>query len=664
MATDGSFSATLTFNGGSPEQVTGNCSGGVITFSRDAASQAFVGSYSNQGMSGTFTFQGDGYFWAVPACNGNFSINANGYLGLLIIPSVASDGSFSGTLTFNGWSPEQIAGTCSAGAITFNRTAGSQMYSGSYSSEGMTGTFTFQGRSYIWSAPPPSCDGIYRFNANGYSGTLAVPSVASDGSFSGTLTFNGWSPEQIAGTCSAGAITFNRSVGAQVYAGNYSNQGITGTLTYLGETYFWNATAPSCNGNYVINASGYSGTLAIPIVASDGSFSGTLTFNGWSPEQIAGTCSAGAITFNRTADSQSYSGNYSSQDLAGTFTYQGLNYFWSATLQTTPPSDIDSRITILMAGDITSRRVALIRHAFQMSALPTTQAVVTVNVRNPFPGFTNLARVDQYVATMTNGQTNSSHLYVAGPVNTNRMVILNPGHQGTCDWTTFNASYRIQSVLQALLNSGFSVFAMNMPGCGYLHDALFQSYGDTAMRYFIEPIVQALNYMDAHYSFTSYDIVGLSGGGWTATIGAALDTRIQISIAVAGSMPGVQFVPGAANSGNHGDAEQNAAGFFSIAGYLDQYVMASYGLNRQHVQILNFSDGCCFGNAQWSYSTFNFQTYFGVDWSTYVSDYAGAIASSQSQIGMMNYGLVIDTVATGHEISTYAESLIESILDR
>jgi hypothetical protein len=305
------------------------------------------------------------------------------------------------------------------------------------------------------------------------------------------------------------------------------------------------------------------------------------------------------------------------------------------------------------------------------SLLPTLPTV-TNNIANPFPSFTNITRVDQYDASMSNGQSNTSNFYLAGPVSSNRMVILNPGHQFTCDWTAFASGYRIREVLQALLNDGHSVFAMNMPACGNAtqHAALFARYGDMAMSYFIEPLVQALNYFDANYSFLSYDIVGLSGGGWTATIAPALDTRIQISIPVAGSMPGVQFVPGAGSSPNHGDcagpcfAEQQNENYYKIAGYLDHYVMCSYGANRQHVQILNNADDCCYGNSQWTNVAFDFAAYYGRSWSEYLNDYSATVAHALATITPSNYRLVVDNVATSHQISTFAQSLILSVLKR
>jgi hypothetical protein len=121
--------------------------------------------------------------------------------------------------------------------------------------------------------------------------------------------------------------------------------------------------------------------------------------------------------------------------------------------------------TITSPADILSRRSTLITQTWGVSTLPSTLPTVTTGITNPFPSF-NVSRVDRYVASMSNGQTNTSNLYNANSPNNGRVVLINPGHQGTCDWTIMSAGYRIQPVLQALLAAGYNVYAMNMPACG------------------------------------------------------------------------------------------------------------------------------------------------------------------------------------------------------
>jgi hypothetical protein len=318
----------------------------------------------------------------------------------------------------------------------------------------------------------------------------------------------------------------------------------------------------------------------------------------------------------------------------------------------------DTGITLAWTRDIVIRRTELIQTAFgNMGRLPKTQSVVMPNVTNPFPAFTNIARVDLYhdPSTPAQGFPKDAHLYVAGPINNGKVVILNPGHQFTCDWTAFFTGYRIQPTLQALLNAGFSVLAMNMPGCGDVstHAWMFQNYGVTEMQYFIVAAVQAMNYWDAHGSFSEYDMAGLSGGAWTTTITAALDTRIKKSFPVAGGMPGI--IPVDPTSYANNDDEQFWAPYYTIAGYLDHYIMGSYGPGRMQLQILNYYDNCCWGAAQWS-STL--QNYYGMTYTQYVLNYAADVDFVLQGLPPSNYAVVIDTVADQHQISSYALSLI------
>ena len=64
----------------------------------------------------------------------------------------------------------------------------------------------------------------------------------------------------------------------------------------------------------------------------------------------------------------------------------------------------DSGITLTSPSGVVLRRAVIIKSAFGNSGrLPKTQSVVTTNVANPFPTFTNIARVDEYHDPITPG---------------------------------------------------------------------------------------------------------------------------------------------------------------------------------------------------------------------------------------------------------------------
>jgi hypothetical protein len=87
------------------------------------------------------------------------------------------------------------------------------------------------------------------------------------------------------------------------------------------------------------------------------------------------------------------------------------------------------------------------------------------------------------------------------------------------------------------------------------------------LKWFLEPIAVSLNYLrtksaaDGFPHYQEYDFVGLSGGGWTVTVYAAIDPSIKVSIPVAGSIP-LYLRSG----GSIGDAEQTVDSLFCRTG--------------------------------------------------------------------------------------------------
>ena len=56
------------------------------------------------------------------------------------------------------------------------------------------------------------------------------------------------------------------------------------------------------------------------------------------------------------------------------------------------------------------------------------------------------------------------------------------------------------------------------------------------MRFFLEPIILTINYAVDVLKYETVVLMGLSGGGWSTTIAAAVDPRIQLSMPTAGSI--------------------------------------------------------------------------------------------------------------------------------
>ncbi len=193
-------------------------------------------------------------------------------------------------------------------------------------------------------------------------------------------------------------------------------------------------------------------------------------------------------------------------------------------------------------------------------------------------------------------------LYPAG-VNVHRAVIVHQGHG--CEMVdTGDRGLHVEVAIRDLLTAGYTVAAMRMPlfqspaHCGVtrVHDQLMETtlQQGSPLKFFLEPIARTINYLiKQHADLKEVDMIGLSGGGWTTTVYAAIDPRVRKSFPVAGTLPLYLRV----GKYNH-DLEQYFTPFYQVAGYKDLYVLGAEGKDRLQVQILNRYDSCCFGERQ------------------------------------------------------------------
>lgn len=138
--------------------------------------------------------------------------------------------------------------------------------------------------------------------------------------------------------------------------------------------------------------------------------------------------------------------------------------------------------------------------------------------------------------------------------------------------------------IRTLLAAGFDVLALDMPPEPHdLYAAL-----PRPLETFVRPIAEALNYALAQRDYRRVIMTGLSGGGWSTVLYAALDPRIEASFPVAGSYP---FFLRDQQPKSRGDYEQTLP--WLDVGYLDLYLMATDG-GREQLQFFNRHDPCCF----------------------------------------------------------------------
>jgi Bacterial Ig-like domain (group 3) len=257
--------------------------------------------------------------------------------------------------------------------------------------------------------------------------------------------------------------------------------------------------------------------------------------------------------------------------------------------------------------------------------------------------------------------------------NTSRLVVAHQGHQG-------GLVDGIGDTANRLLQNGFNVLAVQMPLTGWntdntvalpnggvvtisgtstvAHNNMFARLtpalsDGTVYRFFLEPVVQGINYfLRGTPGATDVSMFGLSGGGWTTHMLAAVDPRIRFSFPVAGSYPLYvrNFDPSSV-----GDLEQYRSGLYretdtdgdgvldfaaGVASWLEIYALGAYGPGRRQTQILNLYDACCFGGH-------------------YFTTYADFVSNRVVNLGQGAWNLYSDTShGREHKISPAAWELV------
>jgi hypothetical protein len=333
---------------------------------------------------------------------------------------------------------------------------------------------------------------------------------------------------------------------------------------------------------------------------------------------------------------------------------------------------IDDRvITIKVAKDVTKKRQQLINFIWGAAGMPTNRLpAVEKNDISPVGGLKDLERVDTLTISMELGQKSYGHHFIPKMKN-NRLVVLHHGHAPSFDDARglSDAGTGLQRTIDALLTDGYSVLAVYMPHIvkfktrltvndvgSMTHDAMFQKLkvkDGSPMKFFLEPVAVCLHYLrtravaDGFPVYKEINMVGLSGGGWTTTVYAAIDPTITLSFPVAGTIP--LFLR---SGGSVGDTEQFLPAFYKIAGYPELYVLGSYGPGRKQVQLLNRRDDCCFGERQHRGK---------LSYDAAMRDYEMQVRATLHDLGDKgSFRLEIDEAASAHTISWNA--IVNTIL--
>lgn len=306
-------------------------------------------------------------------------------------------------------------------------------------------------------------------------------------------------------------------------------------------------------------------------------------------------------------------------------------------------------ISVDTAADVAALRRALTAHLWGEDAVAgrppgRPPASVETDVADArFADLDAVAGIDRLTFAMDFGF--ESIVYRFRPASPGRGVVLfHQGHRpegfaGSAD------------LIDELLGAGHTVFALSMPLTGdnprpevelprhgplriTTHNQMELLRPETGhpIRYFIQPVIDVLDHAESTLPGEDLFMVGLSGGGWTTTMAAALDPRIRASYPVAGSLP--FFLMSGALDG-WGEFEQFDSRTYEVANYLELYVLAASGAGREHVPIYNEFDPCCyFGTGMWRFDD--------------------TVRARVEAIGEGGFEVLIDRTHREHAISAFA----------
>ena len=270
--------------------------------------------------------------------------------------------------------------------------------------------------------------------------------------------------------------------------------------------------------------------------------------------------------------------------------------------------NIDSLILINSENDIIKKTEALSNFIWNDQVPYSSTILVDENIIDErYQNLSNLKSIHKLDIDMEYDVHSIAYLFL--PENSNdELIIYHQGHGGDFILGKDNIDF--------FLDKNYAVLAFSMPLLGMNNQPIIdldnfgkikftthkqlqflESSEFSPVKFFIEPIGVSLNYLDENFDFDSYYMMGISGGGWTTVLFSAIDDRISQSYSVAGTVPIFMRT-----NSDIGDYEQIIPELYTIANYLELYILNSYGDNRIHVQIFNENDPCCFsGNVSGIY---------------------------------------------------------------
>lgn len=272
----------------------------------------------------------------------------------------------------------------------------------------------------------------------------------------------------------------------------------------------------------------------------------------------------------------------------------------AASAQDAPSPGPTAVMHVRSAEDALSLRAAIIRDVWKADALPKDTRV-GVESGAPRLDARNVRESRTLVTTMEFGLESRTFLYLADTFS-GCLFIYHSGHDEpvTDDLKS--------SLWKPVIEGGCDLLYVAMPLAHHnprpvvasrfgplllkSHDAfaLLQDETFNPLKFFLQPVLASLNEAEARRSgYRFVAMAGLSGGGWTTTLYAALDPRISLSLPVSGTLP-ISLRTFA--DPNIGDWEQYAASIYGYLDYIDLYALGTLPARAQ-LQLLTAKDPCC-----------------------------------------------------------------------
>lgn len=199
---------------------------------------------------------------------------------------------------------------------------------------------------------------------------------------------------------------------------------------------------------------------------------------------------------------------------------------------------------------------------------------------------------------------------------TSRLLIYNHGHVG---W--YFSSPDARALLRWAYSEGYDLLLTAMPMVAWntpprpIRAKTWDGWGEFSptatshaffpmidtgqthyLKFFLDPVTRSFEQVMREGKYETADMVGISGGGWSALLVGAIEPRLRKIICVAGFLP----MRHRKQSGDFGDSEQVSASFYRKHTYDSLVAAASRsGTHARELWLMyNDEDPCCFGGAE------------------------------------------------------------------